>query len=79
MTLFDCERGSVGQIVSVAADEKLHKRLVDMGLLGARFYVRAKRGRSMLVDFDDSFSAVIECALAQKMEVTESREDRSVR
>lgn len=79
MTLFDCERGRSGYIVSVAADEELHRRLVDMGLPGARFYVRAKRGRSMLVDFDDSFSAVIENALAQKLEVTESRENRSVR
>lgn len=79
MTLFDCERGSGGQILSVAADEKLHRRLVDMGLLGARFQVRAKRGRSMLVDFDDSFSAVIENALAQKLEVTESCENCSVR
>lgn len=79
MTLFDCERGRHGRIVSVAADEKLHRRLVDMGLLGAHFFVRAKRGRSILVDLDDSFSAVIENALAQKLEVTESRENRSVR
>lgn len=79
MTLFDCEQGGGGYIVSVGGSEKTHRRLVDMGLLGARFYVRARVGRSMLVDFDDSFSAVIEYALAKQTEVIQNCESRSVR
>ena len=79
MTLFDCDKGHGGYIMSVGGSEKTHRRLVDMGLLGARFYVRARVGRSMLVDFDDSFSAVIEYALAQQTEVKESSESRIMR
>ncbi|MCM1368187.1 MAG: hypothetical protein NC184_05225 [Roseburia sp.] len=57
MTLFDRNVNS-GFIRSIGGDEQTHRRLVDMGLLDARFTVRSRRENALLADFGD-FSAVV--------------------
>ncbi len=68
MNLFDCPKRGV--IVSVGCDDDTHRRLVDMGLVGALFCVKARRGSAALVDYGD-FSAVTRAAIAREIEVRE--------
>lgn len=68
MTLSDCAVCDEAIVVSIAGDDSVHRRLADMGLLGARVKVLARRGRSILVEFDD-FSAVLGLATASQIEV----------
>lgn len=68
MNLFDCRKRGV--IVSVGCDDDTHRRLVDMGLVGAEFTVKARRSGAALVDYGD-FSAVTREALAREITVRE--------
>lgn len=73
MTLFDCTQNSEGNVRSIGCDRETHRRLVDMGLLGGSYRVRAKKKKSLLADFADEFSAVIERATAEQIEVIEKQ------
>ena len=68
-SLFDC-LGASGVIKSIGCDGDTHRRLVDMGLLGAAYVIKARRGGGTLVDYGD-FSAVTRDALAREIEVEE--------
>lgn len=57
MTLFDRNVNS-GYIGSIGGDGDMHRRLVDMGLLDARFTVKSRKKNALLADFGD-FSAVV--------------------
>ncbi len=59
-----------GVIVSVGCDDDTHRRLVDMGLIGADFYIKSRRGGAALIDYGD-FSAVTRNALAREITVRE--------
>lgn len=47
-----------GVIEAIGGDADTHRRLVDMGLLGAEYSVKARRKNAALIDFGD-FSAVV--------------------
>lgn len=72
MTLFDCDRYSVGTVKAIGGDRDTHRRLADMGLLGAKYRVRVVKKRSVLVDFGTEFSAVVEADIAAQVEVIEN-------
>lgn len=55
MTLFDSP--SRGTVTAVGGDDQTHRRLVDLGLLGAKYTIKARRKSAVLVDYGD-FSAV---------------------
>lgn len=72
MTLFDC--GGAGKIKAIYGDESSHRRLADLGLIGAEYTVKAKRGNALLVEFSagvGSFSAVIDKRVAETIQVIE--------
>ncbi len=78
MTLFDLATHDSGTVHKITADDPdTHRRLVDMGLIGADVRVRAKRRRSILVDFSDSFAAVLEADTADRIEVINVRHENS--
>ncbi|MCH5162843.1 MAG: hypothetical protein J1G38_05080 [Clostridiales bacterium] len=66
-SIFDSENNS-GVIKSVGCDGDTHRRLVDMGLLGATYRIKAKKRGSALIDFGD-FSAVTRDELSRSIEV----------
>lgn len=70
MTLSDAH-GTRGRIVNIGGDDQTHRRLVDMGLIGARYTVCARRGSALLVDFGD-FSAVVGKEASKIIGVSES-------
>lgn len=47
-----------GVIEAIGGDADTHRRLVDMGLLGAKYSVKARRKNAALIDFGE-FSAVV--------------------
>ncbi len=60
-----------GVIIAISGDDATHRRLVDMGLLGARYVIRHKRGSLALADiscggqtFSVSFGASAEKLIA---------------
>lgn len=66
-SIFDCS-GADGVIKSVGCDDDTHRRLVDMGLIGASYHIKARRRGAALVDFGD-FSAVTRDELSKQIEV----------
>lgn len=78
MTLFDVKAQSAGIVVGIGGDMQTHRRLVDMGLLGCEYGVRAKRKQSMLVEFRREFSLVVTSSVAREIEVKQS-ENSAVR
>ncbi|MDE7463994.1 MAG: ferrous iron transport protein A [Clostridiales bacterium] len=68
-SLFDC-LGTNGVIKSIGCDGDTHRRLVDMGLLGASYAIKARRNGGALVDYGD-FSAVTRFRIAREIEVEE--------
>lgn len=80
MTLFDCSVHSFGTVTNVGGDETTRRRLVDMGVVGAAYLVRAKTGRAILVDVD-GISLVVEQSTAAKITVLEKgcHENRALR
>lgn len=85
MTLFDCSVHGSGRITAVGGDGTTHRRLVDMGLLGSTFTVRARTKRSVLAAFGIGFAAVIPVETAAEIEIIETvgetplNEDRALR
>ena len=77
MTLFDCSVNSSGRVSEIAGGAETHRRLVDLGLNGASFYVRAKTARAVLVDFG-AVSAVIQADVAANIQVLERCYENSV-
>lgn len=77
MTLFDCSLHSCGTVTAIGGDGQTHRRLVDLGLLGATYRVRAKNARLMLVDFG-AVSAVVEARIAANIEILEGLHENSV-
>ncbi len=73
MTLFDGP--SRGVVTAVGGDEQTHRRLVDLGLLGARYTVEAKRKRAVLVDYGE-FSAVSGADVASMIFVAPARGEK---
>lgn len=55
MTLFEC---STGRISSIGGDSDTHRRLVDLGLIGAAVSVKAKVKTAVLVDFGEFRASV---------------------
>ena len=70
MTLFDCGVGFTGTVTRIGGGEDTHRRLVDLGLIGAFLHVRAKNKHSVLVDFGSS-SCVIQSTVAANIEIRE--------
>lgn len=56
MTLSDSPRDS-GKIARIGGDADTHRRLADMGLLGASYTVTVRKKHAVLVDYGE-FSAV---------------------
>lgn len=69
MTLYDFS-GSNGAVTAIGGDEDTHRRLVDMGLLGAEFTLKARRRGGAMFDFGD-FSAVVGSDTAKEITVRE--------
>lgn len=57
-----------GVIKRIGCDSDTHARLVDMGILGATYRIKAVRKGCALVDYGD-FSAVTRDELAREIEV----------
>ncbi|MCH5155241.1 MAG: ferrous iron transport protein A [Clostridiales bacterium] len=70
MTLFDCSVGSSGTVVQIGGSAYTHRRLVDLGLTGASYRVRARNANSVLVDFG-SVSCVIRSDIAANIKILE--------
>lgn len=70
MSLSDCSVQSSGTVIEIGGGARTHRRLVDLGLLGCSYRVRAKTKQSMLVDFN-GVSAVIALDVAEKITVTD--------
>lgn len=70
MTLFDCSVGSSGTVTQIGGGDKTHRRLVDLGLLNARYQVRARNKHSVLVDFGPT-SCVIQSNVAANITILE--------
>lgn len=66
-SLLDC-LGTSGVIRSIGCDCDTHRRLVDMGILGATYNIKSCRRGGTLVDYGD-FSAVTRDELAKEIEV----------
>lgn len=77
MTLFDCSVNSSGRVSEIGGGENTHRRLVDLGLNGASYRVRAKTARAVLVDFGP-ISAVIQADVAANIKVLERCYENSV-
>lgn len=61
MTLFDGP--SRGVVTAVGGDDSVHRRLVDLGLLDARYTKTASRKNAVLVDYGE-FSAVSDAEIS---------------
>ncbi|MDE6029402.1 MAG: ferrous iron transport protein A [Clostridiales bacterium] len=70
MTLFDCSVNGSGTVTQIGGGDATHRRLVDLGLLGARFHVRARNKHSVLVDFGP-MSCVIQSSVAANITILE--------
>ena len=70
MTLFDCTVGSSGYVTQIGGGAETHRRLVDLGLIGAFYRVRARNRHSVLVDFGPT-SCVIQSSVAANIEIRE--------
>lgn len=73
MTLLDYQLDS-GRVQRIDGDGDAHTRLVDMGLVGAEFKIRAKKHGAMLIDFYGEswqFSAVVDQRVAKRIFVIE--------
>lgn len=70
MTLFDCSVNSSGIVSDIGGTAETHRRLVDLGLMGAVYRVRARNSHSVLVDFG-AVSAVIQSNVAANIKVLE--------
>ncbi|MDE6200790.1 MAG: ferrous iron transport protein A [Clostridiales bacterium] len=70
MTLFDCSTGSIGKVTEINGGDQTRRRLVDLGLLNARYHVRARNKHSVLVDFG-SASCVIRSDVAANIKILE--------
>ena len=70
MKLFDCRVGSSGYVAHIGGGYETHRRLVDLGLLGASYCVRARNRHSALVDFG-AVSCVIQSSVAANIEIRE--------
>ena len=71
MTLLGCSVQRSGKVIAIGCGEHAHRRLVDMGLIGSTFTVRAKSRRAVLVEFDIGFSAVLSADTASEIEILE--------
>ena len=72
MTLLDYQLDS-GRVQRIDGGDA-HTRLVDMGLVGAEFKIRAKKHGAMLIDFFGEswqFSAVVDQRVAKRIFVIE--------
>lgn len=69
MTLSDLKAQSKGRVRAVRGDPEMHRRLADMGLISSEYLVRAKRKKSMLVEFCHEFSVVFTSSVATQIEV----------
>ena len=69
MNLFDSTQ-KFGTIRAVGGDADMHRRLVDMGLLGSTYCVRVRKRGALLVDYGD-FCAVTDKAVAERITVKE--------
>ncbi len=84
MTLFDRSAQRTGKIVSVGGSGDTHRRLVDMGLIGSTFKVRARTKRSVLAEFGVGFAAAVSAETAGIVQIIETvggadNENRTVR
>ena len=73
MTLLDSTT-DIGKIVRIDGDDAVRTRLVDMGLIGARYKIRIKKSGAILVDFFGEswrFSAVVDQRVAKRLFVVE--------
>ena len=66
MTLFDCSVNSSGIVTSIGGTAETHRRLVDLGIDGACYRVRARNSHSVLVDFG-TVSCVIQSSVAENI------------
>ena len=69
MTLSEVKTQSKGIVLAVHGDASVHRRLADMGLISSAYYVRAKRKKSVLVEFCGEFSLVFTSSVAAQIEV----------
>lgn len=71
MTLFDSPNDD-GMITAINGDAETHRRLVDLGLLNARYRIKARRKSAVCVYFENGvhgFCAVVEAGIAKRLEV----------
>lgn len=71
MTLFDLPCDAFGIITGIDGDAVTHRRLADMGLIGATFRIRARKSQAVLVDFDTLSAFVIERKIAEHITAVE--------
>lgn len=71
MTLLGCPVQGSGKVIAIGCGEQAHRRLVDMGLIGSTFTLRAKTKRAELIEFDIGFSAVLSADTASEIEIIE--------
>ncbi|MDE7164605.1 MAG: ferrous iron transport protein A [Clostridiales bacterium] len=70
MTLFDCSAGSCGIVSEIGGSRSVHRRLAELGLIGASYRVRARNAHSVLVDFGN-VSCVIQSSVAANIKILE--------
>lgn len=71
MTLFDSTEND-GMITAISGDAETHRRLVDLGLLNARYRIKARRKSALYVYFENGghgFCAVVEAKVARRLEI----------
>ena len=71
MTLFGSSSDD-GIITDIGGDAETHRRLVDLGLLNARYLIKARRKGALYVYFENGghgFCAVVEAKVAKRLEV----------
>ncbi len=69
MTLYD-SCSSRGRVIAVGGDPDTHRRLADLGLIGADYAVVAKRRSATLYDFG-AFRASVGKSVARQISVIE--------
>lgn len=70
MTLNDCSVNSTGTVSAIGGTAGTRRRLVDLGLIGARYCVRAKNAHSVLVDIG-AVSWVLQSSVAANITILE--------